>query len=430
MLARRAALTLAAGAAAAPLLRPAPARADAGALPRAARPEDAGFQRDRLARITGWLGAEVEAGRIPGAVVAVGRGGKLALHEAVGFRDRDARAPMPVDGIFRIASMTKPFASLALMLLAEEGRVMLWHPVSRYLPEFKDQKVGTDRAPLEREATLQDLLRHTAGLTYGALPGPGPAPHPVQAGYVQARVADRDQTAAEFITRLAGQPLMFQPGSTWEYSHATDVVGRVVEVVSGQDLDAFIRARISAPLGLADTGFWAPQDAAGRAARAQVDPVTKARQPIPDVLEKPRWFSGGGGMVSTAMDYARFCQMLLNGGRLGEAQVASRATIQLMTANHLPEGTQYGPGLLTRFGGLAPAPVTGYGFGLGFAVRTAQGRSPVPGNVGDYFWGGAYGTYFWVDPKEELYAVLMLQGPSDRIQYRYGLRQLVYQALA
>ena len=157
--------------------------------------------------------------------------------------------------------------------------------------------------------------------------------------------------------------------------------------------------------------------------------MTSKRQDIPEALDKPRMFSGGGGMVSTAMDYARFCQMLLYGGRLGEAQVASRATIQLMSANHLPEGTQYAPGLLTRFGGLAPAPVTGYGFGLGFAVRTAQGRSPVPGNVGDYFWGGAYGTYFWIDPKEELYAVLMLQGPSDRIQYRYAMRQLVYQAL-
>ncbi|TDH63651.1 class A beta-lactamase-related serine hydrolase [Dankookia rubra] len=429
MLERRAAFAAAAGLATASLIRPAAAATDSGPLARATRPEDAGLSRDRLGRVTAWLQSEVDAGRIPGAVVAIGRGGKLALHEPVGFRDREARAPMPADAIFRIASMTKPFASLALMMLAEEGKVMLWHPVSRYLPEFKGQKVGLEGAPVEREATLQDLLRHTAGLTYGALPGPGPAPHPVQSAYVAAKVADRSLTSAEFTARLAAQPLMFQPGTTWEYSHATDVVGRIVEVVAGQDLDAFIRARISAPLGLADTGFWAPPEAANRVARAQVDPVTNARQAIPDALEKPRMFSGGGGMVSTAMDYARFCQMLLNGGRLGEAQLASRSTIQLMSANHLPEGTQYGPGLLVRFGGLAPAPVTGYGFGLGFAVRTAQGRSPVPGNVGDYFWGGAYGTYFWIDPKEELYAVLMLQGPSDRIQYRYAMRQLVYQAL-
>jgi CubicO group peptidase (beta-lactamase class C family) len=428
MIERRAAFALAAGAATAALIRPA-AASDAGPLARAARPEDAGFSRDRLGRVTTWLQSEVDAGRIPGAVVAIGRGGKLAFHEPVGFRDRDARAPMPADAIFRIASMTKPFASLALMMLAEEGKVMLWHPVSRYLPEFKGQKVGLEGTPAERESTVQDLLRHTAGLTYGALPGPGPAPHPVQSAYIAAKVTDRSLGSAEFIARLAAQPLMFQPGTTWEYSHATDVVGRIVEVVSGQDLDAFIRARISAPLGLADTGFWAPPEAANRVALAQVDPVTKARQAIPDALAKPAMFSGGGGMVSTAMDYARFCQMLLNGGRLGEVPLASRSTIDLMTANHLPEGTQYGPGLLVRFGGLAPAPVTGYGFGLGFAVRTAQGRSPVPGNVGDYFWGGAYGTYFWIDPKEELYAVLMLQGPADRIQYRYAMRQLVYQAL-
>jgi CubicO group peptidase (beta-lactamase class C family) len=407
----------------------APARAaDPGPLARAAGPADAGFSPDRLRRLIPWFQAEVEAGRIPGAVIAVGRGGKLALHEAVGFRDRETRAPMQPDAIFRIASMTKPFASLALMLLVEEGKVMLWHPVSSYLPEFGNQKVGIENAALERPAMVQDLLRHTAGLTYGTPRGPGvPA---VRAAYEDAKIGNRDQTMAEFIAKLAAQPLMFQPGTTWEYSHATDVVGRIVEVVSGQDLDSFIRSRISGPLGLADTGFWAPPEAADRVAHAQVDPVTKAKQAIPDALQKPRWFSGGGGMVSTATDYARFCQMLLNGGRAGEAQIAARSIIQLMTVNHLPEGTQYGPGLLARFGGLAPAPVTGHGFGLGFAVRTAQGRSPVPGNIGDYSWGGAYGTYFWIDPKEELYAVLMLQGPSDRIQYRYAMRQLVYQALA
>ncbi|MBD0272641.1 MAG: beta-lactamase family protein [Acetobacteraceae bacterium] len=399
-------------------------------LPRAGRPEEAGFSADRLGRLGGWMRAEVEAGRIPGAVVAIGRGGKLAYHEAFGFRDRDAEAPMAVDAVFRIASMTKPFASLALMALAEEGRVMLWHPVSRYLPGFKDAKVGPERAPAEREMTVLDLLRHTAGLTYGALPvAGGVGAHPVQAAYVEAKVADPDQTMESFISRLAAQPLMFQPGTHWEYSHATDVVGRIVEVVSGQDLDGFIRDRISAPLGLKDTGFWAPAEAADRAARPQVDPATGRKQAIPDPLRKPRWFSGGGGMVSTAADYARFCQMLLNGGSLGEARIVSRKTIALMTANHLPPDTRYGPGLWPLFVGLAPSPAAGYGFGLGFAVRLEEGRSPVPGSVGDYFWTGAYGTYFWVDPKEEMYAILMLQGPWDRLQYRYAMRQLVYGAL-
>jgi CubicO group peptidase (beta-lactamase class C family) len=306
----------------------------------------------------------------------------------------------------------------------------LWHPVSRHISEFKDAKVGIERAPAQREMTVLDLLRHTSGLTYGALPVAGGASaHPVQSAYVEAKVSDPDQTTESFIARLSAQPLMFQPGTHWEYSHATDVVGRIVEVVSGQDLDRFIRDRISTPLGLKDTGFWAPPEAADRAARPQVDPATGRKQAVPDPLRKPGWFSGGGGMVSTAAYYARFCQMLLNGGSLGEAQIVSRKTIALMTANHLPPGTQYGPGFWPLFAGFAPHPAAGYGFGLGFAVRLAEGRSPVPGSVGDYFWSGAYGTYFWVDPKEELYAVLMLQGPWDRLQYRYAMRQLVYGAL-
>jgi CubicO group peptidase (beta-lactamase class C family) len=399
------------------------------ALPRAGRPEEVGFSADRLQRLGAWMRAEVDAGRIPGAVVAIGRGGKLACHEAFGFRDRETRAPMPVDAVFRIASMTKPVASLALMMLAEEGRVMLWHPVGRYLPEFGDAVVGMERAPAEREIAVLDLLRHTSGLTYGALPVPGVAPHPVKRAYTDSKVGEPDQTIEEFTARLARQPLLHQPGTHWEYGHSTDVVGRIVEVVSGLDLDRFVRERIAAPLGLEDTGFWAPPEAKERVALAQVDPATGRKQPIPDALARPRWFSGGGGMVSTALDYARFCQMLLGGGRFGGVRLAARRTVALMTADHLPAGTRYGPDLFALFGGLAPAPATGYGFGLGFAVRTAEGRSPVPGNLGDYFWTGAYGSYFWVDPKEELFAVLMLQGPSDRFRYRYALRQLVYGAL-
>jgi CubicO group peptidase (beta-lactamase class C family) len=316
------------------------------------------------------------------------------------------------------------------MMLMEEGRVMLWHPVSRYLPEFRDAKVGAERAPAEREMTVLDLLRHAAGLTYGALPVAGGAgAHPVQAAYVQAKVSDPDQTAESFISRLAAQPLMFQPATHWEYSHATDVVGRIVEVVSGQDLDRFIRERISAPLGLKDTGFWAPPEAADRAARPQVDPATGRKQAVPDPLAKPRWFSGGGGMVSTAADYARFCQMLLNGGSLSETQIASRKTIELMTANHLPPGTRFGEYVAAAQRLLAPIPEMGQGFGLGFAVRTEAGRNPAPGSVGDFFWAGAYGSYFWVDPREELYAVLMMQAPNERHEFRPALRQLVYQAL-
>jgi len=429
MLHRRAALSLAGGVGLAGTLaaatRPAAAQgAPPAALPRAGRAEDVGLSAERLARIGTWLKAEVEGGRIPGAIALVARGGRIAYLEAVGFRDRDARAPMPEDAIFRIASMTKPMASLALMMLAEEGRVMLWHPVSNYLPEFGDQVVGMERTAVTRPMTLHDILRHASGLTYGG------GRHPVQQAYAQANVSRRDQTAAQFITGLSRMPLMYQPGSHWEYSVSTDVVGRVVEVASGMDLDSFIRQRIALPLGMASTGFWAPPEAAERAARAQVDPVTNQRQNIPDVMQRPQWFSGGAGGVSTAGDYARFCQMLLNRGQLNGTRIASPKTIDLMTANHLPAGIGYPPEQVARWNGLGPLPSAGYGFGLGFAVRTEPGMSPLPGTVGDYHWSGAYGTYFWVDPREEMYAVFMVQGPNQpmRQTYRMGLRQMVYQA--
>ena len=434
MLHRRAALSLVGGATLAAGLG---ARASQAAappvpppLPRASNPRNLGLAPDRLARIGIWMKAEVDAGRIPGAVVMVGRRGQVAYAESFGYRNREAQAPMPMDGIFRIASMTKPFASVALMQLVEEGKVMLWHPVSRYLPQFANPVVGIERAPAKREPRVLDLLRHTSGLTYGALPvAGGGGAHPVQTAYVEAKVSDPNQSAESFITRLAAQPLMYQPGEYWEYSHATDVVGRIVEVVSGMDLDRYVRERISAPLGLKDTGFWAPASDAGRAAYPQVDPATGRKQPVPDPLEKPQWFSGGGGMVSTAGDYARFCQMLLNGGSLGNVRILGPRTLALMTADALPPGIQYGPNIYALFGGLPPTPEVGYSFGLGFAVRTAPGRSPVPGSVGDYFWAGAYGTYFWNDPQEQLFAIFMVQGPADRVQYRYAMRQLVYQAL-
>ena len=393
-----------------------------------AKPEEQGFSAKRLERIAPWFQAEVDAGRIPGAVLLIARKGQVVYHQAVGFRDRDARAPMEKDAIFRIASMTKPFTSVAIMMLAEEGKIMLWHPVSRYLPEFKGQVVGMDRAAAEREVTVLDLLRHTSGLTYSARAG-DPNPNPVQKAYSEAKVAARDQTIQEFIAKIAKLPLMYQPGTHWEYSHATDVLGRIVEVVGGTDLNDFIVTRIAKPLGLKDTAFWAPESASARVAHAQVDPVTGRKQNILPVTQQPKWYSGGGGLVSTAADYARFSQMLLNGGELDGVRLLSRKSVALMTSNNLPPGTQYSADIYKRFGGLAPTPVVGQGFGLGFAVRTEEGRNPEPGSPGDYFWGGAFGTYFWVDPKEQLFAVMMMQGPSDRLQYRYAMRQLVYQAL-
>jgi len=430
MLQRRVALSLIGGGAIAESLGLAAGRAAAqgtaapAALPRAGRAEEVGLSDERLARIGTWLKGDVEAGHIPGAIVVVGRRGRIAYMEAVGFRDRDAQAPMQQDAIFRIASMTKPLASLALMILAEEGKVMLWEPVSRYLPEFGDQVVGMERTPVVRPMTVHDLLRHTSGLT-----SPGNL-HPVQRAYAEAAVTNRALNAAQYITGLSRMPLMYQPGSHWEYSQSTDVVGHIVEAASGMDLDAFIRQRITTPLGMTSTGFWAPPEAADRAARAQVDPSTGQRQNIPDVMRRPARFSGGAGGVSTAADYARFCQMLLNRGELNGTRLVSPRTIDMMTSNHLPPGTGYPPEQIARWNGLGPLPSAGYGFGLGFAVRLEPGMSPLAGTVGDYHWSGAYGTYFWVDPREEMFAVFMVQGPSQPLRqyYRMGLRQMVYQA--
>jgi CubicO group peptidase (beta-lactamase class C family) len=443
MLQRRTALALlgSAGFITAGLGAGAPRHAAAAAtpsdLPRTDRPEEVGFSAERLGRITAWLSREVEQGRIPGAVVAIGRKGKLAYLEALGYRDREANAPMRHDAVFGIASMTKPITSLALMILAEEGRVQLGHPVAHYLSEFRDQKVGVPRAaadgrtdmalePVARPVTVQDLLRHTSGLTYD-----NPGDHPVLRAYREARLRERGIGMAEFIRRLAALPLLHQPGTHWEYSYSTDVVGRIVEVVGGQDLNAFVAQRITGPLGMADTAFFLGDRGRDRVAEPQVDRATGRRPELGfrSPFEPMSWFSGGGGMVGTAVDYARFCQMLLNGGHLDEKRIAARKTIELMTANHLPPGTRFGEYVAAAQRLLAPIPEMGQGFGLGFAVRTEAGRNPAPGSVGDFFWAGAYGSYFWVDPREELYAVLMMQAPNERHEFRPALRQLVYQAL-
>ncbi|MBM3567120.1 MAG: beta-lactamase family protein [Alphaproteobacteria bacterium] len=405
----------------------------ANGLPRADRPESVGLSSDRLKRLTDVMKAGVDKGEIPGAVVLIGRGGKIAYLEAFGFRDREAKAPMTTDVIFRIASMTKPMTSLAALMLAEEGKLHLASPVARYLPEFKDVMVGIEKkdadgkvtietAAPRRPMTVQDLLRHTSGLTYGNQTSE------IRKQYVAAGVMSRDQTNAEMSAKLAKLPLVFQPGTTWEYSMATDVLARVVEVVSGKDFDAFLAERITGRLKMDDSGFWVEAAKQGRLAEAQNGPDGK-RPPLPNVTTRPKWYSGGGGMVSTAADYARLCQMFLNGGTLDGARLVSHKTIELMTANHLPPGVSYGPLTAIGFEALAPTPEFGQGFGLGFAVRTEAGRNPLHGSAGDYYWGGAHGTYFWIDPKERMFAILMMQAPAQRLPYRYLMRELVYQAV-
>jgi CubicO group peptidase (beta-lactamase class C family) len=314
--------------------------------------------------------------------------------------------------------------SVAAMMLSEEGSLEIAAPVAQYLPEFSDMTVGVERAKARRTMTVQDLMRHTSGLTYAPF-----GDSPVQMLWRDHKLMDEGQSNAELVEKLGRLPLMFEPGTIWEYSMSTDVLGRVVEVASGTTLGEFLAGRITGPLGMSDTGFAATGEKAARVAEPQTDPATGQRPPMRNVAKPPRWESGGGGAVGTASDYLRFCQMLLNGGDLDGVRLLAPKTVALMASDHLPPGVGYGETARARFGALAPVPEMGYGFGLGFAVRLEPGRSPVPGSVGEYFWGGVTGTYFWIDPREQMIAVLMLAAPDQRLHYRYLTRQLVYAAL-
>jgi CubicO group peptidase (beta-lactamase class C family) len=401
-------------------------------FPRANKPEDVGLSSARLARIRDALQADIDKAVVPGAVALVARRGQIASLDALGYRDSEAGAVMKSDTIFRIASMTKPFTSVAAMMLAEEGRLPIADPVSRYIPEFANLEVAVesdDRSasrsktePSWREMSVHDLLRHTSGLTYAHLTGPL-----LKSCYDGANVVDEKQTNAEMVGKLGRLPLAYQPGTTWQYGVSTDVLGRVVEVASGVELDRFIAERICKPLGLSDTGF-GPIDE-DRAAQPQTDRASGKRSPMRETSVRPRWISGGSGLLSTAGDYARFAQMLMNGGELGGTRLLSPTTIRLMTSDHLTPDIRRSPSTAVLFGALAPTAELGIGFGLGFAVRTHAGRNPLPGSVGDFSWSGVTGTYFWIDPQQQLIAILMMQAPAERLHYRYLIRTLVYQAI-
>ena len=402
------------------------------------RPEDIGFAADRLEKVTQAFQGYVDSGQIPGAVVLIARKDKVAYFRPFGFRDREQNIPMTIDSIFRIASMTKPIVSVGAMMLAEEGKLDLWAPVSQYLPEFKDMKVSVEQVdpatgkketvlqPQVRPMTVQDLLRHTAGLVYTPPIGDGPIPE----AYRDAKVFDPSQTSAELVTKISKIPLAHQPGEVWEYSMATDVLGRVIEVASGMDLDRYIEERITKPLGMSSTGFYVREADRDRVAQPQTDTATGKRPPMFDPAQKPKWFSGGGGGISTASDYLLFCEMLLNEGKLGNIRLLSPSTLSLMTSNALPPGIGYAPGVRLRMGDIGPTPAMGQSFGLGFAVRTEGGHNPLPGSVGSFYWTGAYGTTFYVDPKQQLAIIMMIQvpGPANAF-YRRAVRYLAYQAL-
>ncbi len=381
-----------------------------------ATPADIGLHPQRTRYIVSALQACVDRQHIPGAVVLVARQGRIGLFEAIGQQDPAAGTPMRTDSIFRIYSMTKPLVSVAVMMLVERGRLLISDPVGRWLPEYHGQPVlgASGLVPAWQPATVQDLLRHTAGLTYEFL-----GDSPVQREYDKLQLASRKRSNEDFSRTLAGIPLQFQPRSCWAYSRATDVLGRLVEVVSGQTLGTFLQREIFGPLGMVDTGFAVPASQQHRIAEAFAhDPDGGVPMKLINPREVPALESGGGGLMSTAMDYARFLQCLRNGGELDGYRLLGRHTLAFMTADHLGE--------IPIDGGLLPP---GHGFGLGFAVRLATGESPVPGSVGTYHWSGIGGTSFFVDPAQDLYALLLTQAPNQRDHYRQLFRNLVYAAL-
>jgi CubicO group peptidase (beta-lactamase class C family) len=376
---------------------------------------------DRLRRI---VREHVASGRIPGAVMVVSHHGELVLNEAVGKRDPNTGAVMELDAIFRIASMTKPIVSAAAMTLVEDGTILLSDPISKYVSELRDLKVGVEKrgpngqallelVPAEREMTIQDLLRQTSGLTtsfFGA--------SLVKSEYKKQGVDEHGIDTKELLARLARVPLQSQPGTSWEYGRSTDVLGIVLERAASQTLDQLLEQRILGPLRMRDTGFWVDAAKRGRVAEPfSKDPLTGEAVPPLDVTQRPSFLSGAGGLVSTAQDYLRFASALRNSGALDGVRILSPHTVRLMTSDHTAglRGAGFFPG-------------KGYGFGLGVAVRIEAGDA-LPGSVGDFGWYGSSGTNFWVDPAQDLIALWMTQTPGAYEYYRKLYRNLVYAAL-
>ena len=397
----------------------------------AAKPESVGLSSERLERIAGAVQQDIDAKRVAGAVTLVVRHGKVAWFKAQGMQDREAGKPMPTDAMFRICSMSKPITTVAAMMLYEEGKFLLDDPVSKYLPEFKDMKVLVKPAegprytiPATKEITIRDLMRHTSGMTYNWNEDLG-------AMYEKANVASGllqyDGTIADSTRNIAGLPLLFNPGEKWEYSLSVDVLGRLIEVWSGKPLDEFLRIRIFDPLGMKDSYFFVPENKEGRLATAYTYYSDKGLNRFPDTpiregtfvysADYPtkgpkKLFSGGAGLVSTAMDYARFCQMMLDDGKFGNTRLLSRKTVELMTHDQL--------------GKIGPD----QGFGLGFGIDGVKKPLSELGSVGAYNWGGFFFTAFSIDPKEQMIVVFMAQlHPTGGLELDRQVHELAYQAI-
>ena len=393
----------------------------------AAKPETVGMSSERLGRLTEALQAYVDDGHLAGAVAIVARRGKIAYLEAVGHRDKEAGSMMATDTIFRIASQTKALVSAGVMMLQEEGELLITDPVGKYLPEFMATSVaqpgrgGYDVVGAKRPITIRDLLTHTAGISYGS----GPAADKwEEAGITGWYFANRDESAGDVMARLARLPLDAHPGERWIYGYNTDILGAMIEEITGQTLGAFLRERLLAPLGLDDTHFFLPSDKVDRLATVYSSTEHGGIERAPDpghmvgqgaYVDGPRTsFSGGAGLLSTATDYATFLQMMLNDGELDGTRMLSRRTVDLMTVDHTGD---------IEFR-------NGQGFGLGFSIVKNPGANGLPSSVGEYGWGGAYHSTYWVDPQEELLVVYLTQLiPARNIDDHGKLRTLIYQSI-
>lgn len=385
--------------------------------------EAEGMSSERLARIPPVMRAEIDKGTFPGAVTVVARNGRVVHYEATGYLDAAKTRPMTKDAIFRLASMTKPLVSVAAMMMVEQGTLKINDPVATWLPELKDLKVETaagDVAP-SRPITVQDLLRHTAGMVYG---GSTRSPR-IKKMYEDLNIEslERDITTAEMLKNLGTIPLAHQPGTFWEYSISVDVLGLLLERVSKKNLDVLLREMLTEPLGMTDTAWWVSPDKRGRLAETlDSDPQKAAMLKSYRQFDNPvvrTYLKGGAGMVGTATDYLKFLQMIANGGEYAGKRYLSKKTVEFMLSDHIP-----------GMGGTTIASTgPGYGFGLGFAVRAHDGFSWTPGSKGDAMWAGAWGTSFWIDPKEKLVGILMTQSPSTRVQTRMLFKNLVYAAV-
>jgi CubicO group peptidase (beta-lactamase class C family) len=402
-----------------------------------ARPESVGLSSERLARIERHLERRyLDQKKIAGALTLVARRGRVAYLSPLGMMDLERGRPMREDTLFRIYSMTKPITSVALMTLYEHGHFRLEDPVHKFIPAWRNLAVyqGGNHpvfitSPVQRPMTVRDLFTHTAGLTYGFMERTN-----VDRAYRRLGIGERTGTLRETIDKLAGLPLEFSPGTRWNYSVATDVLGHLVEVISGKAFDVFLKEELFEPLGMRDTAFWVPPEKLERFATNYSRGPDKALR-IEDAPEtspyaKPAtYLSGGGGLVSTAADYLRFCQMLLGGGELDGARILGRKTIELMTQNHLPGGQDIAA--LNVGGQFSQVSYEGVGFGLGFSVTLDPARAQVVGSVGEYAWGGAASTAFWIDPAEDLIVIFMTQFmPSGTFDFRGQLKSIIYPALS